>query len=78
VAGGQVAHTAGALGHKMQSAESRLLKVGFIYMVYRLFISDPHVAQATRKAREHINQQPVESAIIALGVGYVIGKMVRW
>ena len=77
-AGNQVAHSAGSVGRQVHCLETSLIKVGFIYMIYRLFISDDHVAKATHKVKARINEKPVESALIALGVGYVIGKIVRW
>ena len=81
-AGHQVAHTAAQTAHSVgrgvHTVESKLLKVGFIYMIYRLVVSDEQVVKVANKVKAHIHQKPIKSAAIALGAGYVIGKIVRW
>ena len=65
------------VGSAARSAEKNLLKVGFIYMIYRLFITDDHVVKAANTLKANITRKPVESAAIALGIGYVLGKIIR-
>lgn len=82
----KLAHNAGEhLGHLSKDfgrhaivAEKQLLRVGFIYIVYKLFVADDQKVYAcTQKVKTKIRQHPVESAFLAVGAGIVLGKLFR-
>ena len=81
-AGTQVATTAGdtfsIIGRRVYGLETSLLKISFIYAAYKLFASEAQVVAAAERVKARVHRKPVESAFIALGAGYLLGKIIRF
>lgn len=58
--------------------DSNVLKFGVLYVAYRWIAGHPEVSDVAEKVKRHVEQRPVESAIIAAGAGYLIGRLLRW
>jgi len=78
IAGDRASHAAEVVGKQLHRTERKLIKVGVIYAIYRLFTQDNEIASArAAELKEHIHENPVQSAVIALGAGYILGKLFR-
>ena len=67
-----------AVGNQLRHSEKSLLMLGFIYAVYKLIVADDEkVTQATKKLKAKINEKPVQSAIIALGAGFLLSRFFK-
>jgi ElaB/YqjD/DUF883 family membrane-anchored ribosome-binding protein len=58
--------------------DSNVVKIGVLYAFYRWLSGHQEVIDATEKVKEQIRQRPVESAVIAAGIGYLVGRLLRW
>ena len=66
-------------GRAIRYTDTSVVKLGALYALFKwLQSSYPEVNEATEKVKRHIEEKPVESALIAAGVGYLIGRLLRW
>jgi hypothetical protein len=64
------------LGYGVRRTASLGLWMGGLYMATKMFCSkESKLRQAKTAVAEHIRNEPVESALIALGIGYIIGRL---
>jgi ElaB/YqjD/DUF883 family membrane-anchored ribosome-binding protein len=77
-AGETLGSAAEQAGDAIRAVEKSVLRIGLVYAVYKLFIADDKkVYEATQKVKTIIREKPVQSAAIALGAGYLVGKLFR-
>jgi len=67
-----------SLHDRMHSTERMLLKAGGLFLVFKCFShrNEP-IREVVASTRTHIEERPLGSAVIALGLGYAIGKLLR-
>ncbi len=75
--GRQLATAAHTVGHQVRVTQRRALKLGIIYMIYKYFSKDEAVEKVVKDVEQHINNNPIQSAVIALGTGYLLAKIIR-
>ena len=72
-----MAIAAGCLANGPRQGGSCLIKIGIGLGIIKLLSADKQRSEAAAKVRGYIEEKPVESAILALGAGYVLGKLLR-
>ena len=63
---------------KLRCMETGMIRVGLSYLFFK-WLNSPDASARTKaqKVQSHIRRKPVESALIALGTGYLLGKLLR-
>jgi ElaB/YqjD/DUF883 family membrane-anchored ribosome-binding protein len=77
-AGESFARAGSRIGCRFHSSERLLLKTGAVLLALKCF-SRRHqpVSAIASDTHDRIRERPVESVIIALGIGYALGKLLR-
>jgi ElaB/YqjD/DUF883 family membrane-anchored ribosome-binding protein len=76
-AGSQMGKAAHVVGTTLEHTERRLMKMGMVFVAYKWFAGDSAIKKVTDDVKKHVNENPVQSVVIALGAGYVLGKLFR-
>ncbi len=66
------------LGRSGRKAGVLAMQLGAVYALVRIYISgNRQLSTMTRKVKSHIEAKPVQSSLVALGIGYMIAKILR-
>ena len=74
--GHEAAEAAGGFYRQgVNSIEFKLLKAGAIYALWRYLSRNPKVHEVTERVKAEVKAEPVKSAVIALGIGLLVGRI---
>ncbi len=59
----------------VHSVEFKLLKAGAIFALWRYLSRNPQVAEVTERVKAEVKAEPVQAAVVALGIGFLIGRI---